>query len=97
MLANHEQSERPGDSSSANILIGSRGPHSTRSLSLLSAKMRPCVLKVVAPQDGILSWPPTSHTVKLMFLYSGLTLKPIVGMVVWLQLDIQDGGLSRSI
>merc|ERR1719263_2289969 len=31
----------------------------------------------------ILSWPPTSHTVKLMFLYSTVsTLKPIVGIVV---------------
>merc|ERR1719469_286679 len=31
----------------------------------------------------ILSWPPTSHTVKLMFLYSTVsTLKPTVGIVV---------------
>merc|ERR1711934_1316840 len=30
-----------------------------------------------------LSWPPTSHTVKQMFLYSTVsTLKPIVGIVV---------------
>ena len=35
-------------------------------------------------QSGrILSCPPTSHTVKLMFLYSTVsTLKPMVGMVV---------------
>merc|ERR1711998_559827 len=35
-------------------------------------------------QSGrILSWPPTSHTVNEMFLYSTVsTLKPMVGMVV---------------
>nr|GMD20777.1 cytochrome P450 CYP749A22-like [Ipomoea batatas] len=41
------------------------------------------VLEIVPPEWMILSWPPTSQTMKLMFLYSIVsTLKPMVGMVV---------------
>merc|ERR1712151_110446 len=39
--------------------------------------------ELLGDRGRILSWPPTSQTVKLMFLYSTVsTLKPMVGMVV---------------
>jgi len=47
-------------------------------------RQREGAMKETNLQSGrILSCPPTSHTVKLMFLYSTVsTLKPMVGMVV---------------
>eukprot|EP00001_Collodictyon_triciliatum_P160353 28172_3 len=71
-------------SSSFNMRASSSRASAARSLSLESTtKISPCVFWKCLQSGRILSCPPTSHTVKLIFLYSTVsTLKPMVGMVV---------------